>query len=116
MPATAAAAAEETPTKKNGVRVSFIDIARRLGFLDPAQDAQAAELLETEETDPELSSQDILLDAGVLTEDQVKEVEHHRRSEDAKGHLDDKFRQARNAITGSHTSAARLVDLMAKKV
>jgi hypothetical protein len=94
--------------KKHSIRSSFVRIARRLGFLSEEEAEQADELIG--EDDLEQTSQDLVVSAGLLNEEQAQTVEQERKTEDLDGHLEDKFKRASLALADTHTSAAKLCD------
>jgi hypothetical protein len=93
--------------RKNQLRNSFVRIAQRLGFLSEEQ-AQRADNLVDDNPDA-VATQDLVVRAGLLTEEQAVQVEDARKTEDLDGHLEDQFKRANAAADRSASSARRLV-------
>jgi hypothetical protein len=96
----------------SGSRSRLVAIARRLGFLTDTTAARADELCAA---NPESSSTDILIDAGLLTERDARVVEAECLIVDPELHLEEKFHRADRAIRDAQTSANRVLDLATRK-
>jgi hypothetical protein len=96
------------------LRASFVAIARKLGFMNEEQAAQATEILRAH-NEADIATEDLLVDAGLITHEQAVKVEAERISLDPYGHIDDQFKRAGAAVSGALSSAAQLVSATEKK-
>lgn len=75
----------------------FVRLAQEQGYMSEEQAAEATELL-SNGGDPEATSQDILVDNGLLTESQAEVIAISRKSVAPGEHLSEQFKSANRAV------------------
>jgi hypothetical protein len=89
----------------------YVQIARRLGFLNDDQVPQAEAVVEEAELSDLNTTGDLIVKAGILSEEAAEQVEEERRREDITGHRIDTLKMAAQATETSKTSSTHLSEV-----
>lgn len=101
------------PESSAAFKSSFVRAAARLGLLTGDKALEADRLIEAE---PTACSQDIVVQAGLLTTEQAERVDDERKATDKAGFLDDQFKRASAVLDDAHAAGKRMFQTITQPI